>query len=131
MVNKTIKKQWYSSVLLMSAAMLLVSGCASTGSRSMAAMKISESEKAISIARESNANPNTFVDLRVAEDELAKANQALTADEYLKATRLAEKATVDADCARIEAKALQAKKDADALRENINNMQQDSVGIAK
>jgi hypothetical protein len=131
MINKTIKKQWYPSVLLMSAAMLLMVGCASTGSRSMAAMKISESEKAISIARENNANPNSFVDLRVAEDGLAKANQALRADEYLKATRLAEKATVDADCARIEAKALQARKDADALRENIKNMQQDSAGIQR
>ena len=122
MENKT-KKPFILSIIFMGAfVMLITAGCASTGSRSTATMKISESEKALSIARENNADPNTFVDLRIAETGLTQANQALAADDYLKATRLAEKATVDADCARIEAKAAQAKRDEEAMRQNIRNL---------
>jgi hypothetical protein len=127
MENKTLKRPFILCLFFIGAlGILMIAGCASTGSRSMATMKISESEKALSIARESNANPNTYVDLRIAETELAQANQALSADEYLKAARLAEKATVDADCARIETKAAQAKKDEESMRQNIQKMQQDS-----
>ena len=103
-------------------AMLLTVGCASSGSLSTATIKISESEKAISVARESNASTNTPVDLRTAEDKLSQANLAFTDAEYLRATRLAEKATVDADCARIEAKAEKAKRDAEQMRQNIRNL---------
>jgi hypothetical protein len=106
----------------MGALAMLTMGCASSGSLSTATIKISESKKAISVARESNASTNTPVDLRNAEDKLAQANQAFTDYEYLEATRLAEKATVDADCARIEAKAEKAKKDLEQRRQNIRTL---------
>ena len=109
----------------MGALSMLTIGCASSGNLSTATMKISESKKAISVARESNAGTNTPVDLRTAEDKLAQANLAFTDDEYLIATRLAEKATVDADCARIEAKAEKAKQDAEQKRQNIRALRQD------
>jgi hypothetical protein len=123
MQHKTSDRQMFPPFIFMGAlAMLLTVGCASSGSLSTATMKISESEKAISVARESNASTNTPVDLRTAEDKLSQANLAFTDAEYLRATRLAEKATVDADCARIEAKAEKAKKDADQMRQNIRNL---------
>ena len=126
MQNKTSNRQLLFPLFFMGAlAILLTVGCASSGSRSTATMKISESEKAISVARESNAITNTPVDLRNAEEKLAQANQAFTDDEYLEATRLAEKATVDADCARIKADAEKAKKDADQMHQNIRNLRQD------
>ena len=132
MQHKTSNRQLFFPLFFMGAlAMLLTVGCASSGSLSTATMKISESEKAISVARESNASTNTPVDLRNAEDKLAQANLAFTDDEYLKATRLAEKATVDADCARIEAKAEKAKKDADQMRQNIRNLRQDLERISR
>jgi len=123
MQHKTSDRQLLFPLFCMGAlVMMLTAGCASSGSLSTATMKISESEKAISVARESNASTHTPVDLRNAEDKLAQANHAFTEDEYLQATRLAEKATVDADCARIEAKAEKAKKDADQMRQNIRNL---------
>jgi hypothetical protein len=132
MQNKASKRQLFFPLFFMGAlAMLLTMGCASRGSLSAANMKISESEKAISVARESNASTNTPVDLRNAEDKLAQANRAVTDDEYLKATRLAEKATVDADCARIEANAEKAKKEADQMRQNIANLRQDLERISR
>ncbi len=106
----------------MGALAMLTIGCASSGSLSTATMKISESEKAISVAKESNASTKTPVDLRNAEEKLAQANRAFNDAEYLQATRLAEKATVDADCARIEAKADKAKKDAEQKRQNIRTL---------
>jgi hypothetical protein len=132
MQNKASNRQLFFPLFFMvSLAMLLTMGCASRGSLSAANMKISESEKAISVARESNASTNTPVDLRTAEDKLAQANRAVTDDEYLKAARLAEKATVDADCARIEAKAEKAKKDADQMRQNIADLRQDLERISR
>jgi len=125
MQNKNSNRQLLLPLFFMGAlAILLTVGCATSGSHSTATMKISESEKAISVARESNAITNTPVDLRNAENKLAQANQAFTDDEYLEATRLAEKATVDADCARIMANAEKAKKDADQMHQNIRNLHQ-------
>ena len=119
MQHKTSNRQMFFPLFFIGAlAMMLTVGCASSGSISTATMKISESEKAISVARENNAS-TTPVDLRNAEGNLAQANLAFTDEEYLKATRLAEKATVDADCARIVAKAEKAKKDTDQMRQNI------------
>lgn len=122
MQNKTSNKQLFFIGAL---AMLLTVGCASSGSLSTATTKISESEKAISIARESNKSTSTSVDLRNAEAKLEKAKLAFTEDEYLKATRLAEQATVDADYARIEANAETARKDSDQMRQNVRNLHQD------
>ena len=123
MQHKTSNRQMFFPLFFIGAlAMILTVGCASSGSLSTATMKISESEKAISVARESNASTNTPVDLRSAEDKLSQANLAFTDAEYLNATRLAEKATVDADCSRIEAKAEKAKKDVDQMRQNIRNL---------
>jgi len=132
MQNKISNRKLFFSLFFMGAlAMLLTVGCASRGSLSAATIKISESEKAISIARESNAHTNTPVDLRSAEDRLAQANLAFTDEKYLKATRLAEKATIDADCARIEANAAKAKKDADQMRQNILNLRQGLERISR
>jgi len=122
MQNKTSNRQLFFTGAL---AMLLTVGCASSGSLSTATTKISESEKAISIARESNTSTSTPVDLRNAEAKLAQAKLALLDDEYLEATRLAEQATVDADYARIEANTEKAMKDSDQMRQNVRNLHQD------
>jgi hypothetical protein len=126
MQNKTSNRKSKFFIFFMGVfAMLLMSACASSGNRSVATIKISESEKAISVAKESNASTNIPVDVRNAENKLVQANSAFTAEEYLKATRLAEKATVDADYARIEAKAEKAKTDVNQLRQNIGELRQD------
>lgn len=126
MPNKTSNGKLVFSIFFIGAlVMLLMAGCASSGNRSIANSKISESEKAISVAKESNASTNIPVDLRNAENKLSQANSAFTAEEYIKATRLAEKATIDADYARIQAKSEKSKNDADQMRQNIGNLRQD------
>jgi hypothetical protein len=111
--------------------MLLMVGCAASGSRSMANSKISESEKAISVAKEINTSTNIPVDLRNAENKLVQANSAFKTEEYAKAARLAEKATIDADYARIQANAEKSKNDADQMRQNLVNLRQDIERISR
>jgi|GEM_PF-2176971 len=127
MQPKTAHRPLFSYVpfLLGGLVMLLTVGCASSGNLSTATIRISESKKAISVARESNASTPKPVDLTNAEEKLAQANLAFNESEYLQATRLAEKATVDADCARIEGKAEKAKKDAEQMRQNNRAMRLD------
>ena len=122
MKHRSLNSLLFFPLIFIGVLALMTVGCASSGSLSTATMKISETEKAISVAKESNASTSAPVDLRNAEDKLAQANRAFNDAEYLQATRLAEKATVDADCARIEAKAEKAKKDAEQKRQNIRTL---------
>jgi hypothetical protein len=87
--------------------------------------KISEGDKAISEARESNANLNAPVELKAAEDKLAEARAAFNSKDYGKATHLAEQALVDADFARAKGISEKAKKKAEEIRENINTLRQE------
>ncbi|MFH2043662.1 MAG: DUF4398 domain-containing protein [Pseudomonadota bacterium] len=101
-------------------ASLIVSGCASTFTRETSTTKFSEGEKAISIARESNAAIIAPAALELATDKLAGAGKALENDDYETATRLSEQASVDADYARVKAISMKEKKATEMSRENIN-----------
>ncbi len=132
MTNKTSNIKWVFSIFFVGIlSMLLMAGCASSVSRSMANSKISESEKAISVAKEINASTNIPLDLRNAENKLVQANSAFKAEEYAKAARLAEKATIDADYARIQASAEKSKNDADQMRQNLVDLRRDLERISR
>lgn len=132
MTNKTSNRKSVFSIFFVGIiSMLLMAGCASSGTRSIANSKISESEKAISVAKEINASTNIPVDLRNAENKLVQANSAFKKEEYAKAARLAEKATIDADYARIQANAEKSKNDADQMRQNLVDLRQDLEHISK
>jgi hypothetical protein len=132
MTNKTPKiKSIFSIVFVGVLSMLLMAGCASSASRSIANSKISESEKAISVAKEINASTNIPVDLRNAENKLVQANSAFKTEEYAKAARLAEKATIDADYARIQANAEKSENDAEQMRQNLVELRRDLERISR
>lgn len=133
MNKKTSKRQWLLSLLLMGVGggMLLMIGCATSGNLSTANIKVSESKKAIDVAKESNAGAEKFAEFKKAEDKLLLAKAALRDGDYLTATRLAEQATVDADYARIKSKAEQSKKEADQMHQDMLNMSQSAEPISK
>jgi len=133
MHSKTSKKQLLLTLLLVGVggAMLLTIGCATSGNLSTANIKVSESKKAIDVAKESNAGAEKFAEFKKAEDKLLLAKAALRDGEYLTATRLAEQATVDADYARIKSKAEKSKKEADQMRQDSLNMGQNAEPISK
>mgnify|MGYP001240494348 CR=1 FL=1 len=93
--------------------------------------KIATAERAISSARSSNAIVNAPLDLRISEDKLGKAKEAVAVEENEKAARLADEATLDADVARAKTQAAKAKKISSELRETIDIMRKESKRTQK
>ena len=110
-------------------SILLLDGCG--GFSTLPKEKISESDKAVAEAKESNASVNAPTELKAAEDKLAKAKAAFRDKDYDVATRLAEQASVDADYARAKGASEKAKKEAEDLRQNIKTLRQDIEGLSK
>lgn len=99
---------------------VLIIGCA--GNVAVPTDKLSNAEKAITSARESNAIVNAPLDLKLAEDKLNQAKEAVASEDYEKAARLADEATLDADVARAKTRAEKAKQISSEMRENIDSM---------
>jgi hypothetical protein len=109
--------------------LLLMSGC--TTFATLPREKISEGEKALTEAKESNASLNAPVEFKAAEDKLAEAKAAFGKKDYEEATRLAEQASVDADYARAKGTSEKAKKKAEELRQNIKTLRQEIELLSK
>ncbi|OPY10660.1 MAG: hypothetical protein A4E70_02356 [Syntrophus sp. PtaU1.Bin005] len=87
--------------------------------------KIANAERAISGARESNAIVNAPLDLRISEDKLKQAKEAVAAEEYVQAGRLADEATLDADVARAKTRAAKAKEISGEMRNTVDSMRKE------
>ena len=109
--------------------LLLTGGCATNGN--LSAEKITQGERAIAEARQSDASLSAPVEMRTAEDKIAAARTALANKEYGKAARLAAEAQVDADYARAKADSEKAKKTAEEMRENIQTLRQEIERLSK
>ena len=70
-------------------ALLLAGGCAGKSKGILPAEKITQGERAIAEARQSNASVSSPVDMKIAEDKIAEARIALANEDYGNATRLA------------------------------------------
>jgi len=97
-----------------------IMGCA--GKVAVPNEKVANAERAISSARESNAIVNAPLDLRLSEDKLSQAKDAIAKEEYEKAESLADEAIIDADVARAKTRAVKAKKISSEMRESIDSM---------
>lgn len=107
----------------------LAVGCATNGA--LSTEKISQGEKAVNDARQSNASLSALPEMKAAEDKLATAKTAFANQEYEKAGRLAEQAQVDADYARARANTEKAKKTAEEMRKNIEILRQEIERLSK
>ncbi len=125
------KKKRIQSLLVVWAVLglLLISGCVTYAT--MPREKISECDKVLAEAKESNASLNAPGELKAAEDKLAEAKAAFAKKDYEKATRLAEQALVDADYARAKGASEKAKKKAEELRQNIKTLRHDIELLSK
>ena len=124
--NRKLKQLFVGAAAL---GLLLISGC--TTFATLPTEKISQGDKALTEAKESNASLDAPVELKVAEDKLAAAKAAFGKKDYDKATRLAEQASVDADYARAKGTSEKANKKAEALRQNIQTLRQDIELLSK
>jgi hypothetical protein len=116
-------------IILTGLGLMVVSSCSTYATLSRE--KISEGDKAIREARESNANLNAPVELKAAEDKLAEARAAFNNKDYGKATQLAEQALADADFARAKGISEKAKKKVEEIRANINALRQEIDLLSK
>lgn len=95
----------------------LMSGCASSGVKPTDSL--SKAQAAIESAKRAEASSYAPLDLRIAEDKLVKARNAVDGDEYEKGARLADEALVDARLAEKKAELEKAKQATEEMRDTI------------
>jgi len=116
-------------VVVMALTILGLSGC--SGLASLSRDNISEGDKAMLEAKESNASLNAPVELKAAEDKLEAAKSAFDKKDYDDANRLAEQALADVEYARAKGSSEKERKKADELRQNIKTLKQDIELLSK
>ena len=116
-------------VVVMALSILWLSGC--SGLSASSRQKISEGDKALIGAKESNATVNAPAELKAAEDKLEQAKAAFDKKDYDTADRLAEQALADVDYARAKGTTEKVKKEAEALRQNIKTLRQEIDVLTK
>jgi hypothetical protein len=102
---------------------LLLGSCASKGVAPVE--KISTAEKAIDVARESNATTSAPLDLKLAEDKLNEAKAAINEEEFEKANRLVDEALINANLAEAKSRSEKAKKLAQEMRDSIDTLRRE------
>ncbi len=94
-----------------------LSGCSA---RNHPAAILSQAEIAVWEASESRAPQHAPLELRVAREKLEAAKQALKAENYDSARRLAEQALVDAQLAKAKADSQFARHNAEELQKTLD-----------
>ncbi|MDZ4200833.1 MAG: DUF4398 domain-containing protein [Gallionella sp.] len=102
------------------AALLFISGCASTPSSSVPPPneQIAVSRAAIGVANSTGGNEFAPIQFKSALEKMADAERAMGEKNYARARLLAEEAQVDAELASAAARAAKAKISADAVVED-------------
>jgi hypothetical protein len=123
-MNNSSKTTRSACALAAVAALVLVAGCASTPAPTE---KMAVAEAAIQRASTSGTTANAAGELQLATSKLAAARQAMSVQDYERAGRLAEQATVDAQAAEIRAQSARSRRAAQesqeaarVLREELN-----------
>ena len=116
-------------VVVLALTILGLSGC--SGLDALSRDNISEGDKAMLEAKESNASLNAPVELKAAEDKLEAAKAAFDKKDYDNANRLAEQALADVEYARAKGSSEKERKKADELRQNIKTLKQDIELLSK
>ncbi len=111
-----------SSIVVLLAAFVLI-GCASKGEAPIE--NITGAELAIRSAAEGDAKVYAPLELRIAEDKLNAAKQAVEKEDYIKAKHLADEALANAKLAEVKSRAEQAKKSTEEIRENIETLRRE------
>lgn len=117
------RRQW-TAVAGAALVAVMAGGCAS-GDAALASAKMSQAERAVNEAKQSNAGVTAPVELKTAEDKLTAARAAAAKGEHNEAIRQADQALADADYARARASNAQVKKIADDMRRNIQTLRQE------
>jgi hypothetical protein len=128
-MKKRTKIDYLMFGILLTFGLVLAVGCG--GKAAMSIEKISNAERAISDARESNAIVHAPLDLKLAEDKLAAAKETGAREEYIAANRLADEAILDADYARARSRAFKAEQILKEMRSSIDALRKEIESTSK
>ena len=111
-------------VLIAALAIPTLTGCAAEH-HTVARQNMAQAQTSVDNARQSGAQTDAPVEFRQAQDKLAAAQAAAKDEEFDKAKRLAQEASVDADLAQQKAQSARAQRSVAELRQNINLLRQE------
>lgn len=103
---------------------MFVVGCSHNNVRSND--NIARAEAAVQNAQRSGAYEYAPLDIKNAQDRLAEARESARSDHHVKASWLADEASVNARLAEKKADAEKAKRAANDMRETVNALRQSS-----
>lgn len=107
-------------------AVLLVALLAACRTPEGPALAVSEAENAVERVMVGEATEHAPLELRLAREKLDEAREALAAEQYDDARRLAEKAIVDARLAEVKAEAATARATADDLQQGVETIRSEA-----
>ena len=116
------KHQWYRTMSGIGFAAVALAGCASVPPPTE---QIAVSKEAVSNAISAGGNEFAPADMRVAQDKLDRANQAMATKDYRNAELLAEQAQADAQLAAAKARSAKAEKAAASVQEGSEVLQRE------
>ena len=108
------------------AGMFAMSGLLGCAAPTQPAREIGKAEVAVRSADEENATEAAGLEMRMAREKLERAKTALREEEYDKAERLAEEASVDAELARVKAQSDSAQSAAVELQTAIQSLRNEA-----
>ncbi|MHB8744815.1 MAG: DUF4398 domain-containing protein [Sulfuricaulis sp.] len=109
------KHHWYRTISGIGFAAAVIAGCASVPPPTE---QIAVSKAAVANATSAGGNEFAPAEMRTAQDELDRAIQAMTAEDYRHAQVLAEQAQVDAQLAAATARSAKARKAAVTVQDD-------------
>jgi hypothetical protein len=110
-------------------ALLLAAGCSSM--KTPATADVAVSKAAVSDAAGAGGAEFAPIEMKLARDKLALANQAMAAKDYQRAIDLANAAEADAKLARAKANSAKAQQAAQALEDDIQLMREEAYRANK
>jgi predicted S18 family serine protease len=110
--------------MLLLVAMLGLGACSSVPPPEQ---QLANADSAVREAEEANAASEAPAPLRRARDKLEQARNAMDAEEYVDARRLAEQAAVDAELAEVQARSTIAQENVEELRRSIELLREEAT----
>lgn len=124
------KYKWYRTMSVVAFVAVFTAACASTEKRDVAA-QLAVAKTTVADAVSVGAPEFASVELKAAQENLDAAEKAAMANDYKKATVLAENAQVNAKLASAKTRATKAQRAADALKDSNRALQDEMNRPAK
>ena len=126
---KTVRKRSYPALILV----FLVSSLFAFGCAAKVAPVESMTGAAMAIKEAENANAGVYapLELRLAEEKLNAAKQAMAREDYTEAQRLSDEALADAQLAEAKSRAEKSKVTAEEMRESIETLRHEIERMQK